>query len=48
MAKRKSKKNSTLGQILGIFGSILGIAAVFMGFLNFVTLTGNYWGQLVN
>lgn len=44
MAKRKSKKNSTLGQILGIFGSILGIAAVFMGFLNFVTLTGKLLG----
>lgn len=40
MAKKKSKKKSTLGQILGLFGSILGIAAVFMGFLNFVTLTG--------
>lgn len=44
MAKTKSKKNSTLGQILGIFGSILGIAAVFMGFLNFVTLTGKLLG----
>ncbi len=44
MAKKKSKKKSTLGQILGLFGSILGIAAVFMGFLNFVTLTGKLLG----
>lgn len=44
-SRKKSSKNSKIGQILGIFGAILGVAAICMGFLNFVTLTGKVLGQ---
>lgn len=45
-SRKKSKKNSTIGGILGLFGAILGIAAIFMGFLNFVTWNGKILGQV--
>ncbi len=42
---KKSKKGSKLSSFLGLVGGLLGIVAIFMGFMNFVTLTGKVLGK---
>ncbi len=41
----KSKKKSPISTFVGLFGAILGIVAIFMGFMKFVTLTGKLLGK---
>ncbi len=42
---KKSKSNSKLAGLIGFLGALLGIAAVCMGFMNFVVLTGKLFGK---
>lgn len=42
---KKSKKSSKMASFIGFIGALFGIAAVCMGFMNFVTLTGKLLGK---